>query len=1085
MLKLLLGTDWVANRDAVLNRIAQDVHHRKGGRILIVPEQISHNTERLLCAAAGDTTSRYAEVLTFTRLARRVADLVGNAAEECMDNGGRVVAMASAARQLHGSLKSYASVETRPEFLTGLVEAVDEFKRCCIQPGDLLTASRKTQGSFAQKLEELSMLYQTYDGLCQRGKKDPRDQMTWLLEQLEECDFAQKHVFYIDGFLDFTRQHLAIIEHLLRASENVVISLNCDKPNSDRIAFERAGDTAGELIRRAKHLGVEVEISYVEPRYTNLNVVREHLLEGKSEHPIRGDHLRLYRTESIYQECTVAAEKIFEKIQAGARYRDIAVVCADMATYRNTINMVFRKFGMPVYISGSDGVLEKSVITTVIAAIQAALNGFEQRDVFRYMKSALSPLSQSLCDRIENYAILWGIAGSRWQKEWINHPDGLGAEWTDSAARKLEELNRGRAQVVEPLLHLREDFSGAVDLKQQVHALYQFLEEISFSEKIMQLADELEQQGDNRNAQILNQLWEILLTALEQMYDVLGETVWDPDTFTRLLKLLLSQYDVGTIPPVLDSIIVGPVKGLRCHQAKHIFLLGALEGNLPVYGGAVGVLTDQERSVLREMGVPLNGGAMEGLQTEFAEIYSVFCGAEETVTVSCPVGQPSFIYRRLSSLAGGDMLTDAEFGAVLTNKLEAGAYLARLNGKCAAKELDIADIYAEIANRIEHKLGRISQENICKLYGEQLNLSASQIDRLAECRLSYFLKYGLRAKERKQATIDPAEFGTYVHAVLENTGKKIMELGGFGDVTADTVLQISREASDRYAKERFSELDTQRMTYLFSRNRQELETIVLELWQELKDIAFSPVGFEVSFGDGGEMPAISIPAQRMQAQLRGFVDRVDAWLADGKNYFRVVDYKTGKKDFDYCDIFNGLGLQMLLYLFALEQEGEELLGADPIPTGVQYFPARAPLISSDALLADEDAISKREKLWKRKGLLLSEEEILDAMESESAPNRLPYARQKDGRLSGDLADRAQFRMLKTYVFGLLCKMVDDIASGSVDPNPYTRGSSHNACTFCPYGSICHQEYVEGRRNYKAMTAQRFWEEVAKEVGNRG
>ena len=28
----------------------------------------------------------------------------------------------------------------------------------------------------------------------------------------------------------------------------------------------------------------------------------------------------------------------------------------------------------------------------------------------------------------------------------------------------------------------------------------------------------------------------------------------------------------------------------------------------------------------------------------------------------------------------------------------------------------------------------------------------------------------------------------------------------------------------------------------------------------------------------------------------------------------MMDYKTGRKDFDYCDVFNGVGLQLLLYL---------------------------------------------------------------------------------------------------------------------------------------------------------------------------
>ena len=88
-------------------------------------------------------------------------------------------------------------------------------------------------------------------------------------------------------------------------------------------------------------------------------------------------------------------------------------------------------------------------------------------------------------------------------------------------------------------------------------------------------------------------------------------------------------------------------------------------------------------------------------------------------------------------------------------------------------------------------------------------------------------------------------------------------------------------------------------------------------------------------------------------------------------------------------------------------------------------------------------------------------------------------------ISGDVASGAQFSLLKEYLFCLLGRMVNEIASGAVTPNPYTRGSSHNACTFCPYGSVCHQEEVEGRRNYKAMSPDRFWEEVEKEMRNRG
>ena len=74
MLKIVLGTDWKINREYILNQMSKDISERRQGRILMVPELISHQMERQLLELAGDTTCRYAEVLSFTRLSSRVAD---------------------------------------------------------------------------------------------------------------------------------------------------------------------------------------------------------------------------------------------------------------------------------------------------------------------------------------------------------------------------------------------------------------------------------------------------------------------------------------------------------------------------------------------------------------------------------------------------------------------------------------------------------------------------------------------------------------------------------------------------------------------------------------------------------------------------------------------------------------------------------------------------------------------------------------------------------------------------------------------------------------------------------------------------
>lgn len=1086
MLTLLLGADWVSTRNVILDMLAQDVKNERPNRIFMVPELISHDTERRLCAAAGDTACRYAEVLTFTRLVQRVSDAVGHGAEECLDNGGRLVAMAAAARQLHGQLKSYAAVESKPEFLTGLIDAVDEFKLCCISAEDLKQASERSEGALAQKLSELSMLLLSYDALCQQGKRDPRDLMTWLLEQLEDSDFAEKHVFYIDGFPDYTRQHMAILEHLILNCPHVVIGLNCDAPGSREPAFEKAGQTASDLIRFAKKKGVELEIRNIPGRRDPLDSVRNNIFGRANQVQEKlDDRLFVYRGKSAYDECLIAANRILDLVESGVRYRDISLVCANMAAYQNMIDLVFRRCHIPVYQSGTEPVLDKSVILTVLAAIDVAVGGFDQADVIRYMKSILSPLNIHACDKLENYAIMWNISGRLWQSDWTNHPKGLVERWSEHDTADLARLNADRSRLIDPLVHLQKGFQQAVNVREQVEALYHFLIEIQYSERLSALAVQFDKEGDNRNAQIINQLWEILLSALEQLYDVLGETVWDAETFTRLLRLLLSQYNVGTIPPMLDAVTVGPVSAMRCQQTKHLIVIGANEGSLPGYGGTRGVLTEQERAALRDLGVPLTGGAMDSVQAEFADIYGFFCGAEQTVAVTCSGSQPSAVYRRLLSLAGNERTVDTSAVTARADRQESAAYFLRNDDRSTAEKLHIAQEYDVLREKRSYKPGNIEKDTVQKLYGSKLNLSASQVDKQALCRMAYFLRYGLKAKERKTLTVDPAEFGTYVHAVLELTAKDVMDLGGFHQVSLEKTLEIAAAHSQAYADAHFSQLNSERLTYLFRRNTQELNFVVQEMWDELRNSEFIPVGFEVGFGEGKEIAPIRIPSHALQAQLNGFVDRVDMWSSDGRTYFKVVDYKTGKKDFDYCDIFNGLGLQMLLYLFALEENGEFLLGDDPIAVGVQYFPARAPYILVDGMDDEPTILATREKAWKRKGLLLDDMDVLHAMDTGENSKRLCVTVKKDGSLSGDFADYGQFKLLRAYVFLLLGKIVDEIASGCVDPNPYTRGSSDHACRFCPYGPVCHPATVDGRRNYKTITAPKFWEDVEKEVNAHG
>ena len=117
MLTLLTGPDRQAGMAQVIDTICARAKEGIAEQIFIVPEQYSFEAERALCRTGGDTISRYAEVLSFTRLANRVFSIYGGVSEDYLDEGGRLLCLYLAAQRVKTQIKYYAASLLRPEFL--------------------------------------------------------------------------------------------------------------------------------------------------------------------------------------------------------------------------------------------------------------------------------------------------------------------------------------------------------------------------------------------------------------------------------------------------------------------------------------------------------------------------------------------------------------------------------------------------------------------------------------------------------------------------------------------------------------------------------------------------------------------------------------------------------------------------------------------------------------------------------------------------------------------------------------------------------------------------------------------------------
>ncbi|MBQ9853258.1 MAG: PD-(D/E)XK nuclease family protein [Ruminiclostridium sp.] len=1098
MLRIVTGRAGCGKTSEVFGRMKTEGGHRS--QLLLVPEQASFETERRFCQENGNRAGLYGEVLSFTRLENRVLSLAGGGAQTVLDEGGRLLVMYAALKAVSGNLTVYAMPSRKPEFLSSLLATMDELKSCCVTGAHLAQVGEETEGLDGEKLRDLGLIFGAYEAMTARGSLDPRDRLTRLAEKLKGYPYFKNKDVYLDGFTDFTPQQGLVLEQILRQAHSVTLTLTCGDRIGEEGVFAPARKTVAWMKRLAAKAGVPVEEETLPPRvgrHPALAHLEEHLFAThKPSYGGEDDRVVLASLPTPREEVRWAAGEIRNLVRSGAvRYRDIAISARTMDRYWEHLEGIFAEYDIPLFQSDMTDILQKPIFTLITAAMDCVSGGYAYEDMFRYLKTGLAGLTAEECDKLENYVLTWNIWGSRWTKAWTMHPEGYHQTFKEGDQAILEELNALRQRVMAPLIALGKEPKKSV--RDQVLALYRFLEEIQAPEALEARTARLLDQGEPELARQSSQLWEIFCQGLEQCSALLGEMEVDFSEFARLLRLLLSRYSVGSIPASLDRVTAGDAQRLANRSCKVLFLLGADDGSIPLVTPGGGLLTDRDRELLEDYGLELAPRMEEKLSREETIVYTVCTKPTDRFYVTWPAAgesgdekRPSFLVETLRTL-----FPRAEQTAqTRPSPDQLRAQAARLpQAREALKDrADFAASFDRLDRAALWKRGRLSPKAVKALYGEKVAMSASRMDQYKSCHFAYFLRYGLGAKDRRPAGFHAPEYGTFVHYVLEHVFQGVRDKGGIKACRDEDIRELTRQVVKDYI---FTELggmehQTPRFKYLFRRLQKNVQAVVDNVAAELWASDFEPIAFELGFGYGKDLPPVEIREGDVTLRISGFVDRVDGWVKDGRLYLRVVDYKTGRKSFDLTEVWNGLGLQMLLYLFTLEEKGGPLFGAETVPAGVLYLPAREAVISGSRDMDANARIRLMDKELVRRGLILEDEDVLEAMEhKESGIRFLPLkVSSRTGKISGDaLVSAEKLGRLKKHTQHILKDICREIAVGNIDADPFWRGPSKNACQYCEFFRACQfEEKKDQRRWIPSVSNSDFWGWLArKEEGGDG
>ena len=1090
--------------------------HIKKPLILVVPEQYSMQAEKDLIEIAPRGGAIDAQVLSFRRMAYRVFGEVGGFTRRHINSSGKAMLIYRIIEELGNQLDFFGRASNQTGFVGTVSQLISEFKRYNVTPSMLeeLHNDIEDQG-LKEKIKEIGAIYNRFEELVHERYIDADDDLSLMAEKLAESTQFDGSEIWIDEFSGFTPQEYRVIEELLKKAKRVNICL-CTDFLADEMSFLNndifapVRNTASKLMELAQKNSIPIErpIALKEQPFYRYRNSRElaHMERYFFSYPYKRyeektKDIEIYTASSIYTEIEQAARSIQSLCRdRGLRYKDVAVVTKNLGEYEKLISAIFPQYGIPFFIDAKKPIDSHPLVTLILSMMDIFIHNWSYEAVFRYLKTGLTGLDRDEMDILENYVLANGIRGNQWasQEDWVYRPDSgfdTGSV-TEAELAIIDRVNKSRRSILGPLISFRNKTKGRTSVRTMCSALYEFLCDLEVPQLIEERIEDLKETGFLALANEYGQIWNISMEVLDQTVEAMGEESMGIEKFRNILSIGFSEHKIGLIPPSLDQVLVGSIERSRSHEIKALFILGVNDGIFPAPPGEEGILSDEDRHSLRKMGVELAQDTRTQAFEEQFIIYSTLSTTGGLLYISYPIAdhegrtmRPSIIISRLRKIFPQitersnlvevsdpkDMLgmicapmpTFNEFISVVREGM--GGKVVNPVWKHVRDWYEEQEPWQERLTRVEEWIGytnqirKVEAKKVKKLYGSPMYSSISRLEQYASCPFSFYIRYGLRAKERKVYRLTPPDLGTFMHHVIDVFSMRIKEAGiSWRELDKNWCREEISSIVDELLEKRMGWLvnNSDRYRYLVTRLKRIITRAIWIIAEQISRSGFEPIGYELSFGESpkDKFPPIvlELPSGD-KIHLVGRIDRVDGIKKKEGTYIRIIDYKSGSRAFKLSDVYYGLQIQLVTYLGAVLEHGEEALGEKVLPAGMFYFPIDDPMIRLTGELDQQEIEKAIMKELKMKGLVLADVRLVKEMDRDIQGSSLIIpARLNKGDVLGKASSAAtmkQFDDLCSYSKRLLIQMGQEMMEGKISINPY-KEKKVTACRFCSYSSVC-------------------------------
>lgn len=1054
--------------------------------IYIVPEQFSFSAEKKIIEKFGAAGLGNPQVLSFMRLADLVFSKYGSP-EFVSDNASYEMLVSYCANSIAPeNLRLFDGLVKKSELSSTASAIITTFKRYRITPEKLRYAIDKTDDALLKKkLSDSLVIYEEYlRELSEAHISDLCDKLSVLADIFadSDCDFLDDKNIYIDQFSDFDPSECECIKWMLKRAKKVCVALCTDGDEQ----FETVNRTHRTLLRIADEIGCKLEAELnlstamhgASPMLSHLEKTYFYDITA----PFAGNDgsISVFCGQNKFSEIHNAAREIVRLVRdEKMRYRDISIVARDIEQYKGIIERVFPFYEIPVFLDRKISLSSHSVAMFITSILDIVLGGFTYENIFSYIKSPFSPISSDEADELENYCLATGVRQYSWSKPFSIK---AGAYNSENAMRsdeftpeRMEKINALREKVYIPLHALITKMRRRASACELCTYLFDFLSEVKLEASIKSHVRMLEDSGENLYALQTTQVYNILVEIFDDICAVLGHKELTLREFYTTISSGLESVEIGTIPSSSDCVTIGSIDRIKGHGAKIVFLIGVNSGVFPASPSENGLFSDDDKNVLTQMGIEMPPNLLHMAQSENLLIYDAITCAGEKLVISYSMADsssnammPSELVERVMTLfpdiSFSDDITSAgdDISIITSKKAVFDILCTRLRehvteGKSLSPVMSAAayffnkdKVYAPLLEeairmtKFTNASSTIYPDLVKKAIGDEMKTSITRLESYNKCPFSYFAKYLLKLEPKRTFEVNSSDSGSFLHDFLD-----IFSSFAVNSTDENGNPRTWKTIDDEFIKKNTPiilkevlagvnshMLETPRIKALFDRLCRSAMQSVFAVRNHIVKSDFIPMGYEISFDEDGTFKPrkITLP-DGQKVILRGRIDRADEFTATMPNgemgkFVRIVDYKSSEKTLSLKDVYQGVQLQLFVYLSALCDNGYS-------PAGILYCNLSDPMVSVKSDATEEEILAQKSKARRMDGIILSEHSMLDHMGGDEILKTKKAVTAKN------------FNSMFRHINKVISKTAQDIYGGR-----FPIRCSDDACTWCEYNQLC-------------------------------